>query len=262
MSYQLFKKDKLFWDENKFLKVTNLLSNEQKRNLSKWCAHLEALPETPRKWMKYFESGSQKKLCRIENFLDYEQNFFEIAAGENTISLVSQLMEEKALLFKEKINVKYPQSSGFSAHQDAPAFIGFNQKYHVTMMVAIDDSIIENGCLRVIKSNPYKDITLDQEKDGSIKVEIAKKLDWIPIECKAGDVLLFDSYLPHYSKTNNSNRSRRAAFITYSRASEGKSMRKEYFADKRDKFPQDCEKIPGKDYSKGAEIYNVANPIE
>jgi ectoine hydroxylase-related dioxygenase (phytanoyl-CoA dioxygenase family) len=230
--------------------------------LSKWCQALEQLPETPGKWMKYFEQGEDRRLCRVENFLDYDENFFELANSTRTLSLISQLMGEKALLFKEKINVKYPGGSGFAPHQDAPAFITFKQKYHITMMLAIDDSTIANGCLRVIDNNPYADVTLKQEKDGSIDRDIAKKLNWIAVECKAGDVLLFDSYLPHYSESNQSANSRRAAFITYSRASEGKSMRSEYFADKREKFPQDCERVPGKDYSKGAQIYNVANPIK
>jgi hypothetical protein len=83
----------------------------------------------------------------------------------------------------------------------------------------------------------------------------------MPIECKTGDVILFDSYLPHYSEPNRSNTPRRALFVTYNKLAEGGSMRTEYYQDKREKFPPDCERDPNKDYSAGAAIYNVANPI-
>ena len=264
MQYKLSDDKKNFWLKNRFIKVSDLLSDEQKQNLANCCTELENLPETPGKWMKYFEysDSNEKKLCRIENFLDYNEYFSNIAQNDKTLSLISQLMGEEAVLFKEKINFKYPGSKGFSPHQDAPAFITFNQTYHITMMLAIDDSTIENGCLRVIKENPYKEQTLPQEKGGAIDTKFCEGFDWQALECKSGDVLLFDSYLPHYSESNTSAKSRRAAFITYSKISEGKSMRDEYFADKRENFPQDCEKIAGKDYSKGAAIYNVANPIK
>jgi 2-aminoethylphosphonate dioxygenase len=48
--------------------------------------------------------------------------------------------------------------------------------------------------------------------------------------------------------------------LTYNVASEG-DVRKKYYEDKRKNFPPDFERESGKDYSKGGEIYNVANPI-
>jgi hypothetical protein len=43
--------------------------------------------------------------------------------------------------------------------------------------------------------------------------------------------------------------------------SDSGSKREEYYKDKRLKFPPECERVKGIDYSSGAEIYNVANPI-
>ncbi|CEK10569.1 phytanoyl-CoA dioxygenase family protein [Legionella hackeliae] len=263
MFYQLKEAQQQFWKEHGFIKLTDFFTNDLKESLKYWCDELTALPETPGKWMKYFETNSQgqRQLCRIENFIDYHKSMHDIANGERTLALVSALMNEQAAIFKEKINYKFPGGGGFKPHQDAPAFVSFNQKFHITMMLAIDDCTLENGCLQVVEGGANQPIILPQESDGSIQKDIAETLVWSPLECKSGDVVLFDSYLPHYSEPNHSQGSRRALFVTFSKFSEGGLKRMSYYQDKREKFPPDCERDPNKDYSAGAAIYNVANPI-
>jgi len=43
--------------------------------------------------------------------------------------------------------------------------------------------------------------------------------------------------------------------------SEG-NYRDGYYKEKREKFPPENEREPGKDYSEGAKIYNLATPIK
>ena len=57
----------------------------------------------------------------------------------------------------------------------------------------------------------------------------------MPLE--PGDLLFFDSYAPHYSDTNTTDRARRAAYLTYNAASLG-DHRDRYYADKRAEFEQ------------------------
>ncbi len=261
--YPLSSQQKKFWDEHGYLKLTDFFTPEEKELLPNWCKELEDLPEAPGKWMKYFEQNTtdQRQLCRIENILDYHSVVNDIARGSRTIKLLSSLMGEQAAIFKEKINFKLPGGNGFTPHQDAPAFVSFNQKYHITMMVVIDDATLDNGCLQLAECNKRTTEIYPQKSDGSLSDEVVDTITWKPAHCKTGDILLFDSYLPHYSEVNHSSKSRRAFFITFNKMSEGGSMREAYFKDKREKFPQDCERDPNKDYSAGAEIYNVANPF-
>lgn len=263
MNYQLNEEQQQFWHEHGFIMLNDFFTHDFKSQFKSWCDELTSLPETPGKWMKYFEKNVQgeRQLCRIENFIDYHEPMHEIANGERTLELVSSLMNEQAVIFKEKINYKFPGGGGFKPHQDAPAFVSFNQKFHITMMVAIDDCTVDNGCLQVVTGGANKPTILPQEKDGSIQKSISQTLCWTPIECKTGDVILFDSYLPHYSEPNRSANSRRAIFITFNKLAEGGAKREAYYQDKREKFPPDCERDPNKDYSAGAAIYNVANPI-
>lgn len=263
MSYSLTAEEALFFKEHRYIHLANFLNLDEKEQLAVMTDELLAYPETKNKWMQYFETDShqQRQLCRIENFLDYHDGFDDLARRDSTIKLVSTLMGEEAVLFKEKINVKLPGGQGFKAHQDAPAFITFNQTYHITLMVALDAQTLDNGCLQIASNYNKEQQTLNTNTDGSIVDEETKNITWQPILCQKGDVILFDSYVPHFSKENTSNQSRRALFITYSRLSEGKSMREAYFKHKREVFPPDCERIANKDYSEGAKIYNVANPI-
>ena len=262
LDYTLTDADLAFWKKNHYLHLKDIFTRDQVEALKGWSEELFSWPETPGKWMKYYEStpGDDRQLCRVENFMPYHEGIRGLSCGEAVMGILGQLMGEEAVLFKEKINLKLPGGAGFGAHQDAPAFISFGQKFHITMMVAVDDATVDNGCMEF--SEPV-DVyhTLPQGAGGTIAEEVEAKLPWSAIEAKAGDIMFFDSYIPHRSPTNASGKSRRAMFITYNRKSEG-SRRDDYFADKRDKFPQDCEKIPGKDYSASAALYNLGNPIK
>ncbi|GMH71309.1 hypothetical protein TrRE_jg6644 [Triparma retinervis] len=138
-------------------------------------------------------------------------------------------------LYKEKLNLKPPLGSGFAPHLDAPSLkvVGLSSSF-VTVMVAIDDMTIPNGCLRVVNgSNPDGD-----GRRGAIPQNIADELQWDPITCKGGSVYVFNGWIPHRSAANNTSFSRRAIFLTYNPAEDGelrelyydrmKSMRDEY----------------------------------
>jgi len=251
-----------FWKDNHYLVLRQPFTPEQREELQRWTNEMMTWPDAPGKWMKYFEPSpltGEKMLCRIENFLPYHGGFSSLLQNDILFEILEQLMGEPAVLFKEKINLKLAGGAGFGAHQDAPAFITFDQRYHITMMLAIDDSTIDNGCVQF--SSPvetYK--TLAQNPDGTICSELEKELSWTSLEVQAGDIVLFDSYIPHRSPTNPSKKSRRAGFITYNRESEG-CHRDDYFADKRRSFPPECERVEGMDYSEKESLYNLGNPI-
>ncbi len=262
LNYTLTDEDRSYWRQNHHLVLKSPFSSDQIETLRTWTHDLFELPETPGKWMKYFENSSktgERLLCRVENFIPYHEGLRDLLTDGDVMHILGELMGEEAVLFKEKINAKLPGGSGFTAHQDAPAFVSFGQRYHITMMIAVDDSTVENGCLEFSDPVPVYE-TLRQDAGGSVHPEVEKTMPWRALEAKAGDIVFFDSYIPHRSHPNTSGRSRRAMYITYNKRSEG-SRRDDYFADKRIKFPPEVERVAGMDYSKSASIYNLANPI-
>ena len=101
---------------------------------------------------------------------------------------------------------------------------------------------------------------LDMDSDKTLSDEIIDRLHWEALPTQPGDLVLFDSYIPHRSGPNQSTSSRRAAYITYNAHSIG-NKRSEYYQNKRDVFPPEIERIPGKDYSNSG-LYNIGNPIQ
>ena len=249
-----------FWRTHGYLKIKNYLDASECAALVAWVEDLRARPEMPGKWMKYFEraANGERQLCRVENFIQYHLGFDRLITGPRTLAMVSALFGEPAALFKEKINYKLPGGAGFAPHQDAPAFTSFAQSLHITLMISVDATTPANGCLEVAP-HPGGRTTLPLAADLTIDPSVARALSWSPITTNPGDLLFFDSYLPHRSAPNRTGAPRRALYLTYNKAAEG-NVRDAYYREKRAVFPPDVEREPGKDYG-DAGIFNVGNPI-
>ncbi|HSX14148.1 MAG TPA: phytanoyl-CoA dioxygenase family protein [Chlamydiales bacterium] len=183
------------------------------------------------------EAKDPHTVCRAEDLLTCYPDLYRFVYGTLT-SYLSCLFGEPYTLFKDKINFKWPGGGAFPPHQDFPAFEFFGPREHITAMVCIDEATIENGCLQMaqnwkgIDDERINQIELQEGKailpyivggpsHGTIKKEICDKIHWLPILAQPGDVVFFNSYVPHYSETNQSNAPRRAMFFTHNRLSEG-----------------------------------------
>jgi len=250
------------YNRDGFVYLADLLTQAEKENLIAWTSEVESWPETAGKWMQYFErKDGARLLCRTENILDYHPGLDALIRGKIT-DAVSDAVGEPALLFKEKINFKLAGGAGFSPHQDAPAYVTFKQRFHVTAMIAADVANLENGCLEVVRGEHTKGMFEHPGgvMDPQITAQYEKEGRWEPVFTEPGAVMIFHSFLPHRSGRNTSTKSRRVHYLTFNPITDG-DYRVAYYADKRNAFPPDIERVPGKDYSEGAKVYNVANPI-
>jgi 2-aminoethylphosphonate dioxygenase len=247
-----------------YIVLTNLYNDKEKEQLINFVQEIESWPEEKYKWMKYYEINKlngQKQLCRTENFIEYHQNLNNLLRKKELTEILAQLVGEPVYLYKDKINFKYPGGNGFLPHQDAPAFAAHGQQNHVTVLIAIDEATVENGCLEFVVNNNHiwiNKILLEHNDNGSIK-DISD-FTWQPAPLNPGDIVIFGSYIPHRSGPNSTNKSRKILYMTYNPVTEG-NKHCQYYRDKRIHFPPDNEKEVGKDYAAGAKIYNVANPI-
>ncbi|KAI8322325.1 PhyH-domain-containing protein [Martensiomyces pterosporus] len=262
-SYVLSAEQMKSYSEEGYIKITDMLQPDEIEKLVSSVREIQSWPDTPGKWMNYYEINKvtgQRQLCRTENFTPYHDYVRQVVTGKRIMDVLEQLSGEPYILFKEKINAKLPGGEGFLAHQDAPAFIHLGQVNHITVLFTVDGSYIENGCLYAVPGSHKSGKVLPQKPDGSISQEWCDAHEWVPVECNSGDILIFGSYLAHVSGKNKSNVSRANLYMTYNTVSEG-DRREAYYADKRESFPPDYERVEGKDYSEGAKIYNLGNPI-
>ena len=157
---------------------------------------------------------------------------------------VGQLLGEEAVLFKEKINFKMPGGDGFKPHQDAQAGWDIYASYFISILVAIDASTEDNGCLMVAPGFHGRGLFRSWEPLTERDME---GMNFVPCETRPGDLVLFDSYAPHACKPNLSASMRRLYYVTYNRLSEGDHLAR-YYADKHKNYPPDIDRETGKEY--------------
>ena len=235
-----------YFKENGFLLIRNLYNEKSMKNIIEWTDEVTNYPETPNKYMMYFEESKLEKgkriLSRMEDIEPFHEGFSELFVHGEIQKITSQLFSEKALLFKDKINFKMPGGDGFKAHQDVQAGWDRYAKLHITALISIDPSTKKNGCLEI--ASGHHDKGLIGEKWEPLKEDA---LDYLSIPTNPGDAIFFDSYIPHRSGPNMTDEKRRVLYVTYNAVSEG-DHRREYYADKRQSYPPDIERDPNKKY--------------
>jgi len=214
-----------FFDAATMAEVSNVLDG------------LQAKEPKPGEEAKYYEESTitgDNILVRIENVIG--ENNPELTAdliNDDTIQCLTQLFGEAPVLFKEKVNYKLPGCRSDLLHQDQAA--GWNKytDFFITMAIAVDENRKDNAALSFMSSGNYQKALMCEEwKPLSENDPPFEPVDeYSLIEADPGDVIFFDSYVPHGSPPNRSDRSRRNIFLTFNKASDG-DMRAQYYTDK------------------------------
>lgn len=251
-----------FWKRSGYLWLRGFLPPGTTGDLIRWTEDLASWPDTPGKWMRYYEKGAggAKVLARIENYLPYHEALDTLLVRGRIGAVLEELLGEPAVVFKDKINLKAAGGAGFAPHQDAPAYVDFGVPYHVTVMAPVDAFTPDNGCLEMAR-DAAQTAFLPQNPDGTMRPDQVERFVWDPVLAAPGDLIVFDSLVPHRSGPNRSGGPRRAHYVTYNRISDG-DRRAAYYARKRELFPQECERKPGVDYARIGAQFNLANPFE
>ena len=257
-----WEKQKESFDQNGYVWIKHFYSPEQVSLLRNWselidkaaqsllsisnltgCSLQSLSQNIPGALIVVPEAQDPLKVCRAEDLLTCYPDLYRFVSGTLT-SYLGRLLNEPYVLFKDKINFKWPGGGAFPPHQDFPAFEFFGPKEHITAMVCVDAATLENGCLHVAHNwkETFKEETSSGnlvlpyieggKGHGSIKPDLCAKITWLPIEAEPGDVVFFDSFVPHYSEPNRSGSSRRAMFFTHNRMKEG-DHRVAYYHTKR-----------------------------
>lgn len=155
--------------------------------------------------------------------LDFDAGFLQYCENDEILDMVSQLIGADVALWNTSFFAK-PAGNGKRTpwHQDGE-YWPIRPLATCTAWLAVDDSTVENGCLRVIKGShkaralrahntvTADDVTLTQELDRA-EYDESQAVD---IELRAGQISLHDVYLLHGSESNTSPRSRRAMTMRF-----------------------------------------------
>ncbi len=218
--------------------------------VARWTDELAVAPEESGLHWVYREASKHDPAARIvqriENFCPFHAGYDRFVREGRLLEMASAVLGEAAVLFKEKINFKLAGGSGFKAHQDQQAGWSRYAPLFVTALVSIDAATRANGCLE-IATRWRRQGMIGEEWRPLDDAEVAG-LGLHPVETAPGDVILFDSFVPHASADNLTDRPRRVLYLTYNRASDG-DHRADYYRDKHASFPPDIDRAPGKEYA-------------
>jgi 2-aminoethylphosphonate dioxygenase len=230
-----------------YLLVRGLVNAPGVERLLQWTTELETGPEiTGRHWL-YREdsltSPRRKIVQRIENFCPFHVGFDGFVRHGALAEWTSVLMGGPVVLFKDKINFKMAGGAGFKLHQDQQAGWSTYAPLFVTALVSLDAATAESGCL---------EIAAGRHREGLIGSEWKPMhetgIDLTSVPTAPGDAIFFDSYVPHASQANFTDRPRRILYLTYNLATAG-DHRTRYYADKYASFPPDIDRDPARTYT-------------
>jgi ectoine hydroxylase-related dioxygenase (phytanoyl-CoA dioxygenase family) len=149
--------------------------------------------------------------------------FLDVAQDDAIVGLVEQLIGPDVILWGCQIFCK-PPGDGMEVpwHQDGH-YWPIAPLATCTVWIAIDDSVIENGCLRVIPGSHREQALhrhLKEDRDDVVlNQRVADGLfdegPAVDVELEAGQMSLHDVYMIHGSNPNRSTRRRAGLAIRY-----------------------------------------------
>lgn len=155
--------------------------------------------------------------------------------------IANGILAEDVYIHQSRINFKAGKdANGWNWHSDFETWHskdGMPDMKCFTAMIAVDDNSLSNGCLYVLPKshsvfvscpkvgevNPEDEFSEQTEgvpSDDVIK-ELCNRFDVLPtpIECKKGDLLLFDCNTLHYSGANNTDGKRTNLYFVFNAVS-------------------------------------------
>ena len=220
---------KHFYNNNGYVHIKQILNTKMKNDLIKYVNTIESTNQYFNKnntnYLNQYEYSNNKKvLCRTEYIIDNHEPMKHILTQGLIPGIASTIHNTNITLYKEKINYKYFNTGSYQPHQDITAYP--NSHNHITCMIPLCDTSRLNGC---IEFSPLKNKTIYEHNNGVILN--SENLDFIAQPTKFGDILLFNSYVPHMSGVNQLSTPRRVLYITYNDLREG-YLRDSYYKNK------------------------------
>ena len=238
----LSEEQKKEFNDKGFIVMKSFYDGKEMKIISSWLDELHDKIPMKGGEAKYYEKSALKDeniLVRVEHFLGYHNpEITKLILPQKAIDCLTELFDEPPVLFKEKVNYKLPGCRADKLHQDQAAGWNAYGDFYISMGIVVDENRKENAALSIMKSGNYKKELMGEEWKPLTEEDppYQPEDEYVLLEADPGDVIFFDSYVPHGSPANTSNRSRRNIFLTFNKHSDG-DKREKYYADKWAIYP-------------------------
>ena len=169
-----------------------------------------------------YEPGSNPPQVRNAFRLHfYNQLFLDFAKSPKMINPLEEILGKHLRLYGSQVFAK-PARVGtvVPAHQDMP-YWPFDPPELVSAWVALDNSTIENGCVRFVVGShklgqlPHETTMVTGNSLGVVPTAKMNALPEYPVQVKRGSVVLHHSLAVHRSEPNQSSQPRRGLIYVY-----------------------------------------------
>jgi ectoine hydroxylase-related dioxygenase (phytanoyl-CoA dioxygenase family) len=163
--------------------------------------------------------GKSKKIS-----IDFMPQIKNNILTKKTIDFLKAQADTEFLQLFETIFFVKPAfiGQGFPLHNDN-CFFPLYPAEHLSLWVAISESTLENGCLKIRKGSHKDKIVTDLDIKGNadsawqqkIALDNARKFELIEIPANPGDAIIFDGYCFHESGPNTTSEDRIAISMRF-----------------------------------------------
>jgi ectoine hydroxylase-related dioxygenase (phytanoyl-CoA dioxygenase family) len=162
-------------------------------------------------------AGMDTVIRKIEPISDLSAFFADMAFRDAIADPARAVFHDDVALFEDKLNLKLPGGSPYPWHQDWPCCWRAHTDELITCFVYLDDADHANGCLQVIPGSHLGRPLLPFRGSGHFEVDpsAVDSSRALPVPLAAGDMIVFDPYLLHFSDLNRGTTPRRAIIYTY-----------------------------------------------
>ncbi|XP_049874863.1 phytanoyl-CoA dioxygenase, peroxisomal-like [Pectinophora gossypiella] len=226
---RLTKEKIQFWKDNGFIKLKNILTKQELATISKEYDRIFRLKNNPgmeAAWegneMKKAAENNEYSVHSIHNLQFHSAVFAHFLHNNNMLEALEDIMgTPNILLHHTKAHDKPPgRGAPYLMHQDYHYF-PYKKHSMVAAFLCVDPATPENGGLCVYpgshKLGPLEDVGYKGDGiDHTYHYMDPKKYPIegaTPVECEAGDIVVFSYLLLHGSYRNVSERSRRMFLI-------------------------------------------------
>lgn len=238
----LSQEQKKDFQERGFIVLKGFFDTEVVARLSNWLDELSQKALGDGAEAKYYEKSpisDEDLLVRVEYLLgEHNQEITDLLLDKTTLACLEDLFGEAPVLFKEKANYKLPGCRPDKLHQDQAAGWNAYADFFISMAIVVDENRKDNAAISFMCSGNY-DKSLMSDEWTPLTMDdppYQPEDEYMLLEAQPGDVVFFDSYVPHGSPANTSDSQRRNIYLTFNKASDG-DLRQQYYDDKWKSYP-------------------------
>lgn len=206
------------YENNGFVVIDNIFTPDELKIMNEELAVLERAENRPAP-----KSKDREGILLELGLLSEKTKIF--AEDQRILALIEDIVKPGIAIYSSKLVSKLPNNDTVCHwHQDDAYYVGVSaSETRMSVWVPLLGANEKNGCLWIVPRSHKQGLLTHHVKDYGLcrRSLIEEEVDLseaVPLNMKAGSILLFSALLWHGSKGNQTDQTRRAFIISYQEA--------------------------------------------